>query len=109
MNARVREAIDRYFARIPGAREAHTSDPVYRAQFTYMRRVLEMAEMAMEDEGIDEPTRARVIRTVVFGAPDEYASMERLRVNEQVVRDAMKSATPLGFRPDLFRQPGADR
>lgn len=81
----VREAVDRYMRRIPGADSARALDPIYSAQFTFMERVLQIVDMAMEDEGVPERSRERVIRTVVCGAPDEYAAHQRMARNEKVV------------------------
>lgn len=104
----VRNAIDRYLSRIPGADSARTFDPVYAAQMTYLQRVLETVDMAMEDEGVPESTRVRVIRTVVYGAPDEYAAHERMARTEELKEWAMRVPGPLP-PSDAIWQPGMPR
>lgn len=98
----VREAINRYARRmgiIERATEAQ--DPIYHFQWEHLRRVLETADMAMEDEGIAEESRSRVIRTILYGAPDEADVERRIQEREQMVKLLADTRTPF-----LFRQGG---
>lgn len=70
--------LERWFDRMQVAGEAWRKDAQYRAEFTRMRRTFVAMDMAMEDEGISEPTRLRVIRTLIYGAPDEAEALARM-------------------------------
>lgn len=70
--------LERWLERIPEGRTANLYDAQYRAQFTWMRRAFTAMDLAMEDEGIPEPTRLRIIRTLVYGAPDEAEALARM-------------------------------
>lgn len=64
------EIVHRYLSRMPGAREAYHHDPAYHSQIKFMRSVFIGVDMAMEDEGVPVETRRRVLRSVMFGAPE---------------------------------------
>jgi hypothetical protein len=88
---RTDELIDRYLHRMPGASEAYRNDATYHAQFHFMRRVLTAVDMAMEDEGVPEATRVRVLRSAIYGAPDEWDAEQRIQqVSSEAVRLAMQ-------------------
>lgn len=90
----MREAVDRYRSRIVGARTAAAFDPQYAAQFAFMQRLLDVVDMAMEDEGIPEQSRVRVVRTVVYGSPNEWDAHERMQHHEDDIKRAMRDIGP---------------
>ena len=96
----VREAVDRY-ARRMGLTERSTAaqDPIYHFQWEHLRRVLETTDMAVEDEGISESSRSRVIRTILYGSPDEADAMRRIEEHELQVEVLRKMPLPKGWRP----------
>lgn len=69
--------IQQWLTRNKDAGAAYNLDPTYHAQFNFMRRTLTAIDWAMEAEGIDSDIRARIVRSVLFGAPDETAALER--------------------------------
>lgn len=90
------QLLDRWLARVPEARSALHKDAQYHTQFTFMRRAFTAMDMAMEDEGIPEPVRLRIIRTLVYGAPDEAEALARVeRQTAEVER--LKWAPPAGI------------
>ncbi len=70
--------LDRWLERIPEASTAHRHDSTYHAQFTFICRTSVTLEMVMEDEGIPEHVRLRIIRTLIYGAPDETEALARM-------------------------------
>jgi len=78
----VDDLIDRWLTRIPEAAKAYHQDPYYHAQMVWMRRMLTTMDMAMEDEGVPETIRQRVVRVVIFGGPDEVAALVRMEKAE---------------------------
>lgn len=88
------QVISRYLRRMPGAKEAHALDPQYHAQISLLRRMLSVADMVMEDEGVPEEIRLRVIRTIMYGSPDEGAA-ERQQATHTKLVAAMETSTTL--------------
>lgn len=89
MSRIVDETLRRWRERMPGVEQADLLDAEYHHRVRQMQRMLETVDLAMEDEGIPEDVRRRVVRTVVFGAPDET---EALRRHEQHQRRAEEMA-----------------
>jgi hypothetical protein len=80
----VQAAVARYRARVDDDRAART-DPQYNAQWKWLMRMLETADMAMEDEGIPRESRERVIRTILYGAPDPVEADRRIDERQRTV------------------------
>lgn len=87
---RAEEIIYRYLARMPDARTAYYKDPTYHAHIMLMRRLLSAVDMAMEDEGIEETTRIRVLRCVMYGVPSESEALERMADVDRRTAEAMR-------------------
>ena len=92
MTSIVQHAIDRYESRMPNAREARLTDPHYAYQAQVLRETLEIADMAMEDEGIPESSRRRVVSTILYGGPSEADAI--LREHQQAQFRRAMFATP---------------
>jgi hypothetical protein len=88
--SRTKKIIDRWLDRIPNAATAYRTEPVYHAQLQHMLRLFEALDMVMEDEGIDEEKRTRIIRTLVYGAPDEAQALARLADQEARIQEAIR-------------------
>lgn len=86
------EVISRYLSRMPGAQEANALNAEYHAQIALLRRLLTVADLVMEDEGVPESVRLRVLRTVMYGSPDEGAA-ERQQVDRAKLVAAMETNT----------------
>jgi hypothetical protein len=89
----VNRCFGRYQERL-GGRRAYLEDPQHHWQMTWLRRMLDVIDMAMEDEGVDERSRERVIRTVLYGAPDP-GEAER-RIDEQQKQIELLMTAPVG-------------
>jgi len=82
MKGTVDDLIDRWLSRIPEAAKAYHQDAYYHSQMVWMRRMLTTMDMAMEDEGVPEVIRQRVVRVVIFGGPDEVQALARMEKAE---------------------------
>ncbi|WP_055588658.1 hypothetical protein [Peterkaempfera griseoplana] len=90
--------INRYLDHMPGASGAYLQDPAYHRDVVFLRRALALADLAMEDQGVPAESRARVIRTVVCGSPNEDEANARI---EQHLAD-VKRATQGPLHPQDF-------
>lgn len=82
------EMIRRWLERMPQASRAYHEDPTFHAQVSWLRRMLSLLDMALEDEGIGEETRLRVARTVIYGGPDESQALARIEEMQATARRA---------------------
>ena len=80
-NALIKEWLDR----LPDAARSYMHDAYYRAQIEWLRRLLNAADMAMAGEDVPPQTRARVLRSMMFGAPDEGAALKRIEITAQQI------------------------
>lgn len=102
MSRLVNEALDRFRARMPAPGAAERLDPVYHWKDQWMKRMLSMVDIAMEDEGVPDDVRRRVVRTLLFGAPDETDATLRIEMTEQQKQDLMRmSPRPVRFPGNL--------
>ena len=65
------DVVNRYLQRTPDAGVAMLTDPQYAYHLYLARQILAVIERAMENEGIPEPVRERVLRTVLEGTDGE--------------------------------------
>jgi len=86
------EEAERYQRRMSGAGKAASTDPMYQFQTTWLRSMLDLADMVMEDEGVPPDVRRRVVRGVLYGSPN-VADAE-LRVQQHEVMVQHLSETP---------------
>jgi hypothetical protein len=90
MTRLVDDAYGRFRARMPSPGDAERQDPVYQWKSESMKRLLSMVDIAMEDEGVPDDVRRRVVRTVLFGSPDETDAALRIEMTEQPKQDLMR-------------------
>jgi hypothetical protein len=95
MSRITREAVFRYLHRT----DSHSAieDPLYSAQWHWMKHILDIADMAMEDGGISERSRSRVVRTILYGAPDEADAELRTAERQKQVKWLTENPAPLDF------------
>jgi hypothetical protein len=93
MRHAVDRALGRYQERL-GDRRTYLEDPQNHWQWKWIRRMLDITDMAMEDEGVDEHSRERVIRTILYGAPDPLEAEQRIQRQQEMV-ERLKTA-PVG-------------
>jgi hypothetical protein len=111
--ATVDELIDRYLDRVHRASEADLMDATYHAMIGWMRRLLTSVDMVMEDEGIPEAIRLRIIRAAIYGAPDETAALDRIDAHRRAAEATASRPVSLtltkGEMPDWLREALANR
>jgi hypothetical protein len=83
---RAREVIDRYLARYPQADEAARTSAEFAHDVALLRRLLHTLDLVMEDEGVGEPARTRILRTVLYGAADPDAAVRHEERVKQLVQ-----------------------
>lgn len=103
MSENVDRLMDRWLNRIPDARRAYSNDPQYHAQIAWMRRAFAAFDLAMEDEGIPEQVRERILRTLLHGGPSEAEALQRMEALRSQVENL--SAAPLAHESWQERYP----
>lgn len=78
MDQSARDVISRYLSRFPGAEEAFRYDARFSAEVHLAERLLSLIDMAMEDEGVTEATRVRILRVALYGSADPEAAGRRM-------------------------------
>jgi hypothetical protein len=80
------EEAERYRCRMAGAGKASATDPMYQFQTTWLRSMLDLADMVMEDEGVPSEVRRKVVRGVLYGSPNVADAELRVEQREVTVR-----------------------
>lgn len=62
--------VNAYMGSVTGAREAHMNDAIYHERVEFMTRLLEIFDLAMDQENIPQAMRLRVLERVMLAAPD---------------------------------------
>lgn len=88
--------VEQYLNQDPERRKAYALDPQTHHQTNLLRRTLEATERAMENEGIPAETRARVLRSVVYGDAEP-----------RVTRDQARDLLLARFDPAEFDRPAS--
>lgn len=104
----VRDARARWQNGVPGAMHAQAYDATTRYQLHWMDAVLSLVDMAMEDEGVPEGCRRRVINAAVYGSPNPADSELRIQ-QRQAELTKIKQRPPHideAFLADLRRLEG---
>lgn len=70
--------VNAYLGSVTGAREAYRNDAFYHERFEFMIRLLEIFDMAMEQEHLPTRTRYAVLERVMMAAPDPGESKRML-------------------------------
>lgn len=86
MSDYLRQARERWADRMPGAHHAYMNDPTTHYQVQLMDAILATVDMAMEDEGVPEDARQRIIRTVVYGSPNPADAEVRIAQQKEAER-----------------------
>lgn len=84
-----RDAINAYEQRVPGARHARLADQTAQYAHHLTTHLLDIANAAMADEGIEAPARYRVLQAVLYGGSNPADVWER----EQMTRRHLDTLT----------------
>ncbi len=100
---RTDDLLDSYLKRVPGSRDAINLDPQFSMQTKWLRRALRLLDIAMEDEGVPEHVRGRVLRVVCYGTAEDVADAQlRISTTSGVTPDSLDApqrSTPPGPEP----------
>ncbi|MET9222343.1 hypothetical protein ABZX65_26765 [Streptomyces sp. NPDC003300] len=70
--------LNKYIERVPAAHKAVLNDPPFKVHMEWLDRVLRLSVPAMRREGLDPRACNRVVNTIVYGAPEPDAAIERI-------------------------------
>lgn len=91
---RADKLVDSYLRRTSLAREAAVQDGQFSMQIKWLRDVLHMLDIAMEDEGVPPETRERVLRVALYGSLENpMDALDRERATAARI-EQMKSIVP---------------
>lgn len=78
-----------YLSNITDARLAYANDAQYHAQFEFLKRMLEIFDLAMDQENIPAGIRYRVLERTMMAAPDPAEARQRMKVisNAKLITD----------------------
>lgn len=87
-----RDAINVYEERVPGARHARLNDATAQYAHHLTTHLLDVANAAMQDEGMKAPARYRVLQAILYGGSSPADAWQR----EQMTRRHLETlaATP---------------
>lgn len=78
-----RDAINAYEQRVPGARHARLTDATAQYAHHLTTHLLDIADAAMADEGIEAPARYRVLQAVLYGGSNPADVWEREQMTQR--------------------------
>lgn len=77
--------VNAYLGGVTGAREAYESDAAYHERLYFMIRLLEIFDLAMEQEQMLPGARFAVLERVMMAAPDPEETRQRLQVAQKLL------------------------
>jgi len=83
----------RYQQRMPDTSWAVRNDPIHNHLVRWMDTMLRLVDLVMEDEGVDAATRAKVIRSVLYGSPNQAEADLRMEQQQLMVTHLERSAS----------------
>lgn len=96
MSSLADDVLSAYFERYGVAEKAYQLDPWTHAHIKWLNRTIAMMDIAMDDEGIPEETRRRVLRTVVYGSADDpQVALDRMADQEEKIKSLMLQSSTI--------------
>src|SRR5690348_808995 len=89
------DAWGRYTSRSAAAGRALFNDPLYAAQMSQMRQLLDLTDMVLEDNGITEDVRRQVANQLLYGCPNPYDAEVRVERHREKVEELARMAPAL--------------
>lgn len=83
----------RYEERMPGTARARNHDPHFNYQTTWLRHMLSLADVVMEDGGVPVEVRERVVRCLLYGSPNPAEAELRME-QQELLTEALKMQPP---------------
>lgn len=69
-----------YLGSVTDARFAYDNDAQYHAQFEFLKRMLEIFDLAMSQEGLGPVVRTIILEKVMMAAPDPAEARQRMKI-----------------------------
>lgn len=76
----INRIVNAYLGSVTGARGAYMSDASYHERLAFMVRLLEIFDLAMEQEDLITRTRFKILERVMLSAPDPAESKRQLEI-----------------------------
>ncbi|MBO3751556.1 hypothetical protein J5X84_36250 [Streptosporangiaceae bacterium NEAU-GS5] len=92
-----------YLIRI-GADDMYRREPVFYAQWNFLRETLERIEVVLQDEHLPPDQVERILRSILYGGPSKSDAERRLETIQQMKDLAARTPEPL-LRERLGRWP----
>jgi len=91
----INEIVGRYLGEVREARNAYLNDAQYHAQIDFMTRLMEIFDLAMDQEGLSLAQRYGVLQRVMLSAPDPDEAKKRIEMMKEMTinPDWAKKAT----------------
>lgn len=104
------EIIRSYLRRMPGAEFAFVRDSLARREMELARSLLTLVDLGLQDEGVDEATRARVLRSALYGSlEDPAAAVERVHAAEKRTDELRRTVMSNAFTEAQLNRTGVRR
>lgn len=89
MTTNSEQILGRFQSEIPNAHRARVNDTRYQDHVELMRRLLAIADLEMENQGVPESARQTVLRAIVYGGLDPAEAIRRIE-QMQVMTEAIE-------------------
>lgn len=99
-----RDAIDAYEQRVPGARQARTQDPTANYGWQLTTHLLDVANAAMADEGVEPAARYRVIQAILYGGPNPADAWQREQMTAEMAKTLAALPPQMTVTPERFEE-----
>lgn len=76
----INQAVSRYLGNVQDANDAYMNDAQYHAQIDFMTRLMEIFDLAMEQEGLRRNVRYEILQRVMLAAPDPAEAKKRVEI-----------------------------
>lgn len=97
-----RDAINAYEQRVPGARAARQADLTAQYAHHLITHLLDIADAAMQDEGIEAPARYRVLQAILYGGSNPADAWQREQMTQRHLATLTADLPSITVAPGQF-------
>lgn len=97
-----RDAINAYEQRVPGARAARQADLTAQYAHHLTTHLLDIANAAMQDEGIEAPSRYRVLQAILYGGSNPADAWQREQMTQRHLETLTAKLPSITVAPGEF-------
>lgn len=98
-----RDAINAYEQRVPGARAARQADLTAQYAHHLTTHLLDIANAAMQDEGIEAPSRYRVLQAILYGGSNPADAWQREQMTQRHLDTLTAKLPSITVAPGEFK------